>query len=142
MISSSLSSSLDWEGIASAMHSVSLHHCRWIVKHNSDQCGVGHTLRRWGESTSAQCPCCEHPDEDTSHVLRCHGLCSDAIWHHSLQHLAHCLWKARTDPELIATIVTGLCAWHHHSLPTCHSNNLLLQAAFRTQQSIRWENCT
>ena len=31
---------------------------------------------------------------------------------------------------------------HNHSLPTCHSDNPLLQAAFRTQQSIGWENCT
>ena len=141
-IPSSLSSSLDWAGIASAMNAVSLRRRRWIVKHNSDQCGVGRTLRRWGESTSAQCPRCAHPEEDTSHVLRCHGLRLDEIWHRSLKRLANRLRKARTDPELIAAIVTGLRAWHTHSLPTCHSDNPLLQAAFRTQQSIGWENCT
>ena len=131
---------LDWPGLATAMHDSPLRTRRWISKFNTEQCGVATTLVRWQETESAACPRCSHPDETTSHVLRCHGHQSDSVWNRSLGRLAHTLYRHQTDPELTSTLLHGLQSWHSGTVPRCYSTNPTLRQAFSAQSSIGWEN--
>ena len=132
---------IDWNGIESAMTLLSPLRRRWIVKHNSEQCGVGKTLLRWQKAETSQCPRCAHPTETTSHVMRCQGLRSPEIWRRSLQKLAHALRRQFTDPEIISAILNGLRSWHTGVIPVCHSRNPTLRSAFTAQKNLGWENC-
>ena len=131
---------LDWTGISTAMQASPLRRCRWIVKFNSEQCGVGSTLYRWKDSDSAACPRCPHIPETTSHVLRCQGENSQVIWMRSIARLGRTLHKAGTDPEITATIIHSLHQWHSHGQPQCFSSNPSLQQAWEEQNSLGWEN--
>ena len=132
---------VDWQGLTSALSSTSLTRQRWVVKHNTDQCGVGRTLVRWKEATSATCPRCDHPEETTAHDMRCRGLRSDQVWQQSLLRFARQLQKTHTDPEIISAIVNGMRSWHNATLPVCHSRNPLLRQAWAEQKELGWENC-
>ena len=131
---------VDWAGIHDAMSRSSHTKQKWIVKHNLDQCGVGQTLLRRCESTSAACPRCSHPSETTSHVMRCHGLDSDKVWSRSLKRLALHLYRTQTDPDLSSTLLSALCSWHSGTLPQCTTSNPLLRLAWESQRAIGWEN--
>ena len=64
---------VDWVANGKAMEGSAQQFRLWVTKHSSGFCGTNKMLKRWGESITEFCPCCQKigVSEDTRHQMHC-----------------------------------------------------------------------
>ena len=79
----------------------------FYTKHITGCCQVNHFKNVVSKGAiSAACPCCQHPDETTAHVLLCENPTRKKLYHESVTKLEAWLKRRETDPRL-ATMITS-----------------------------------
>jgi hypothetical protein len=62
---------VNWDAIGTALSGRSPSFRAWATKHVTGQCGVGSKMHEWKFWETSNCPCCNHPDEITTHLPFC-----------------------------------------------------------------------
>ncbi len=131
---------VDWDATEELMHKLPFSRRRWIVKHASENCGVGVTLQNWKYQMDAKCPRCACDREDTRHVLLCRGQGADEIFQKSLETLSKDLARAKTDPDITTAVTQALLHWREQRQISILSFPSETRDAVRNQQKIGWKN--
>ena len=131
---------IDWTVVKTATASLGFGMKLWKMKHLTERCPCGKNMKRWKLWTESTCPLCEDEEEDVDHLYRCSAL--DDAWPDAIEPLCDWLRKARTDRDIIDTIVDGICSWRRDEEPRMCRDNLSpdLAEAAREQDSIGWRN--
>jgi len=81
------------------------------------------------------CPCCGHPNEDTSHILQCLHPDAQLLWDTAILQLQAHLQETETKPGMIEDLSAGIDVWHKQAPqpPT-------LTIAGQAQASLNWNN--
>ena len=68
------------------------------------------------------CPFCDHPEEDTQHILTCQHNDALQIWSQALQVFTQKLEKFKTHPTLMTAIMNELVTWRYKlpEIPITH----------------------
>ena len=103
----------------------------WVTKHVTRQCGVGSKMYEWKFWETSNCPCCNQPDEITTHLPFCSNDSMREAYATQLEAFSDWLMESDTAPtmalffkqapELKTSPTTGidscvLHATHHQSL--------------------------
>ena len=72
----------------------------FYTKHVIGCCGVRHHLHNIDENVINVCPCCEEPDETTSHILLCEDKDRTTLYKKSVQGLMNWMVKQGTLPQI------------------------------------------
>ena len=103
-------SSVAWEPLEAAMHSLPRQRRNWIGKHVTGVCGVNSVLLKWKQRDDDHCPRCG-AIETANHVWQCQGSGAAKIWADSLESLAKWLTSVGTEPTLQLAILENLREW-------------------------------
>jgi Reverse transcriptase (RNA-dependent DNA polymerase) len=133
------SEDIDWEAQGKAIASVQHSRQVWIVKHAVGMCGVGKWMKRWKQRESAECPRCQHPEEDEEHVWKCQNTEAKNVWKKSIEKLREWMTLKKTDPELRDGICLRLNEWRD-DLPKSDlfSRRIAIQQLFEQQDKVGW----
>jgi hypothetical protein len=133
------SDDIDWEAQGKAIAGVQHTRQVWIVKHAVGMCGVGKWMKRWKQQESAECPRCQHPEEDEEHVWKCQNQEAKEIWKKSIEKLREWMVKRKTDPDLTEGICRRLNEWHDNLPKTeIFSRRIAIQQLFDKQDQVGW----
>ena len=93
------------------------------------------------QRVSAQCPLCQHPYEDTYHILQCSSNSASSLRQRLLKELQCWLQSVDTHPDIVAFLISGLTSWltPGTSFYLDTSVDLPLLNAFRIQLQLGWE---
>lgn len=130
---------IDYDATERLMHKLPFSRRRWIMKHASENCGVGATLLKWEYQTDAKCPRCNHPAEDTRHVLLCQGTDANEVFQQSIDTLKTTMEAIDTDPDILHTIVRCLGAWRSQQRVYLTDTPPEIRRAALDQQKIGWK---
>jgi len=67
--------------------------------------------------STADCPQCGQPNEDTDHILQCPDIDSQKLWDSAVQQLQEILRESDTDPGIIEDLSVGIDAWRRKDEP-------------------------
>ncbi|MGL5936523.1 MAG: hypothetical protein ACRCZI_12995, partial [Cetobacterium sp.] len=113
---------------------------RWLMKHLTGQCGVGHTLMKKKYQDHDNCPLCNKPDETTAHVILCRDRRARTKLTILLQAFAEWMTETNTLPSLQQAILQRLHEWRHRQTPKIVKGSRALRKAVKEQDAIGWEN--
>ena len=130
---------IDWDASHRLLHRLPTTRRFWITKHASENCGVGSTLVSWKFQTDATCPRCSHPQEDTTHVLKCQGYDANAVFESSMTTLADKLTELETDPHIQTSLLYAIRQWRLDQPVLLTHMDPSIAEAVRTQHSIGWK---
>ena len=135
-----LRESVDWESIGNAFAKLPKNKQKEVLKWNTGFCGTGVALLQRKHATSAECPGCHHPKEDTVHILQCPASEATKEWNTAVEKLEQWMKKNHGAPELIEAITTGLRAWRNNQ-PALHRKYSLpgLSTAVQHQNLLGWK---
>jgi hypothetical protein len=131
---------IHWEAMGKAFRSLPFGKQRWLTKHATGQCGVGHMAFRRKHQDHSDCPRCQEPDETTHHVIQCNDARADVCWNLQLQHLTAWIQEQDTLPAISQLILSRLNDWRNNRPFTQHQCTPALQAALDKQDQIGWWN--
>jgi hypothetical protein len=103
--------SIHWEAYGKAFRGIPFGKQRWLVKHSTGQCAVGHMALRRKHQDHSECPRCQQVDETVVHVIQCTDARADACWQLQLQKLHQWMTEQGTHPDLALAILTHLRDW-------------------------------
>ena len=93
----------------------------FYTKHITGCCQVNHFRNVCSKGAiSAKCPCCQHPDETTAHVLLCENPTRKKLYYESLTKMEAWMKKRETDPRLISMITSSLRGQSTRNMTSCH----------------------
>ena len=93
----------------------------FYTKHITGCCQVNHFRNVCSKGAiSAKCPCCQHPDETTAHVLLCENPTRKKLYYESLTKMEAWMKKRETDPRLISMITSYLRGQSTRTMTSCH----------------------
>jgi hypothetical protein len=131
---------VNWEACGNAAKLLGVGLRFWKTKHVAGIFANGKFMQRWKFWTHSNCPRCQTPDEDATHVIRCPVV--TPLWPLAIQPLTVWLAKAETPPDIIAAILERIRAWR-----TCTPSRLRtshctpdLAATIQAQDTIGWQS--
>ena len=103
---------------------------------------TGKNMVRRGQRQSAECPRCQHAEEDNEHVLRCQHPDVQKMWQEELDALSVWLCEQGTCFPVREALILGLGAWYRGEMPTLPEDFTATEvaAAFHTQTEIGWRS--
>lgn len=130
---------VDWMAVGDAMSKSPPLFRMWASKHNSRYCGVGHMQHIWGFWDHDRCPCCQQPDETTTHLLLCPHAGMTLTWQIEVDTVKEWLEQVDTHEDIITCLSDALTArdTDHSFLLDCPQS--CLEAAWE-QEEIGWQN--
>jgi hypothetical protein len=131
---------IDWDAQHKAFNRLPLGKQRWLMKHLSGQCGVGHALVRRKYQDHDHCPLCNSPDETTSHVILCKDRRAKTKLSLLLLSLEKHMIEKDTEPSLGKAILQRLQEWRQSSRFKPIQGSRILRRAVKEQDVIGWEN--
>ena len=105
-----LTSTIQWDDLGSALHSLNPSMQRHAVKHPTGHFGCGKQLLLWDHQEHDDCPFCQL-QEDPKHILRCADPWPTAIWTQSIEKLRLKLQAMNTDPQITSSVLQCLNRW-------------------------------
>jgi hypothetical protein len=129
---------VDREATEAMMQSLPTHCRQYITKVASENCGVGTTLQAWSFQTNAQCPRCEHPEENMLHVPQCNGYKAEKIFLKSVKNIDSYLINMQTRLDLHDVIIHCLQQWRRKLPIRLQQFQGDLRKVIRQQHSIGW----
>jgi hypothetical protein len=136
-----LITSINWDACAEAMGRLPFGRRRWLLKHATGFCGVGHRELLRGNQSHDECPRCGL-SESARHVVECKGTGADLTFSLAIQHLGSSLVVLETAPPIVAAILKRLRQWRQfgdHALPKFQGfDQWGTQHAVREQDTIGW----
>ena len=130
---------IDWTICEANMKALGFGRRRWVSKHASEQCGVGSTMVEWKFWKNSNCPRCNQPNEDTTHVLRCNGQEAKAKWDDNIKELDEKMTELDTQPELQAALLLRLTQWRQNIPLTDVNWPPEVTNAIHAQDAIGWK---
>jgi len=109
-VSAAAAPSVDWELLGTALSTRPPTYQMWASKFASGHSAVGCTMAHWKRWDSPACPFCQHPAENTLHVLLCPHPTRTAVWHQAVEDLRTWLVDSDTSPVITSCIVPALHA--------------------------------
>ena len=94
----------------------------------------------WNFHDDAQCPRCNHPLEDTAHVLQCQGSDANTVFDASLATLITHMETLDTDPAILSAIVDCIRKWRAGLQPNPTDYEDYLRDSILEQSVIGWKN--
>ena len=127
---------VNWEAMDQAMTARSPSFCAWVTKHVTGQCGVGRKMKEWKFWEKDNCPCCEEPDETTTHFPFCLHPDVQAAYLHQVEDFKAWMDEAQTDPDISYYFYQALL---QKILPT-EDLPIPTYPAAEAQSKIGWDN--
>ena len=91
-----------WKGIRYVMKTrFNNSFATFYTKHVIGCCGVRHHLHNIDENIINVCPCCEEPDDTTSHILLCKDKDRTTLYNKSVRGLMTWIVKEDTSPQIV-----------------------------------------
>jgi hypothetical protein len=110
------------------------------VKQTSGRCAVGVEMKRRRTWPNANCPRCTETQETSTHVLRCQGEGTEAIWTKFISEFRLWLARQRTNNDITEAICLALSRWRSGGPKySCRSNLPGLRQAVLEQDDIGWD---
>jgi len=85
--------------------------CRWTTKFITGFCITGCRMVKIKQRHTADCPCCGHPNKDTSHILQHPHPDAQLLWDMAILQLREHLCNIETEPGMIKDLSAGINAW-------------------------------
>jgi len=126
---------VDWDTIEKVVSSQTITMCCWTTKFSTGFCATGCCMVQMKLRQTADCPCCGHRNEDTSHILQCPHPDAQLLWDTAILQLRGHLYNAETKPGTMEDLSTGIDAWCKQEPPP-HT----LTTAGQAQTSLTWNN--
>lgn len=130
---------VDWDAVRAAMLSFPQLFRMWASKHMSHFCAVGRMMLRWGFWDHDRCPCCQQPDETTTHLLLCGDPGMKLNYETRTNLLLDWLREYDTHPDILTCFTRALRARDVNTLFVAYSSPFCYEAAVE-QDSIGWQN--
>jgi len=126
---------VDWETIEKVVSGQTITMWRWTTKFTTGFCATGCHMVQIKLRQTVACPCCGHPNEDTSHILQCLHPDAQLLWDTAILQLQAHLQETETKPGMIEDLSAGIDVWHKQAPqpPT-------LTIAGQAQASLNWNN--
>jgi ribonuclease HI len=96
---------------------------RFWTKFTTGFIGTAKKMKQRNQTDTDNCPRCKNPAEDNIHVLQCPDATASDLWATHIQALQTELYRMKTAPTIIATIVNNLLAWRENKPPYFPSSN-------------------
>ena len=137
---SSFQSNIEWYTLNKARRESSLPLKIFMTKWISEDIASGVVMVRRKQRMHSNCPMCNLPGENTTHILQCQHSTICTLRIDLLSELKVWLASKDTDPDIINFIHKGLTAWFNSdSADIGHNLDMELLTAFRSQLLIGWE---
>ena len=132
---------IHWHALGMAFRGMPFGKKRWLTKHASGHCSVGHMAIRRKHQDHSHCPRCDREDETTKHVVQCQDARAAACWAAEVTRVHQWMESVNTEPTLHASILKRLAAWRSgRPLPPLHGLSPPVAAAIAEQDAIGWWN--
>jgi len=99
---------VDWALLGTALSTCPPTYQMWASKFVLGHSAISCTMAHWKRWDSPSCPFCQHPAENTLHVLLCPHPTHMATWHQAIKDLCTWLLDSNTSPVITSCIVTLL----------------------------------
>ena len=130
---------VDWKASERTMNEAAPLYRLWAAKHVHGWCAVGTRMKQWKFQASSTCPCCQHAEEASRHIVTCPDPRMRSVWLEKLQGLEVWMTDNDTAPAIQHCILTTLKTGDPHTRFTDNSEVLTQQAA-EEQDLIGWHN--
>jgi hypothetical protein len=134
-------SDIDWDSMELATDLFPPLYRLWVSKHVSGFFGTGSMMKNWQFWEHSECPCCQHPREDKTHMMTCPSEDCSETWHQSLLGLEAWMIETDTDPAICEVILLTLEDRDPTKSFATFSNPRTLRAA-QAQDQIGWLHTT
>jgi hypothetical protein len=102
-----------------------------MTKHVTGQCGVGTKMKEWMFWDTSNCPCCNQPNETTTHFPFCTNIEIQGEYDKQLEIFSDWMTAADTDTDIAHYFNTAL---QIKTLPTTNLSASVWQAAQHQSQ--------
>ncbi len=116
-LSQDLLQEVDWWALGKTMQSIPLAKLCWASKQMARYFAHGKNMAKWKQCTCTQCPWCNFPQEDKTHILKCPQDEASRKWDDASNALAQWLKDEQSNPMITQTLIEGLQAWRHDMAP-------------------------
>ena len=132
-------SQVNWQSLGSAFTALTPTKRKEVLKWNSGFCGTNAALLRRKQARTGECPGCNFPLEDTTHILTCKAPGATHQWNESITTLKTWLIQHDAAPELANAIIEGLTSWrNNHPMPRRSYTIPFLAEAVKMQSTMGW----
>ena len=119
----------------------------FYTKHITGCCQVNHFKNVILKGAiSVACPCCQHRDEMTAHVLLCENTTRKKLYHESLTKLEAWMKKRETNPRLISMITSYLRGRSTRTMTSYHEGRESSRSRYHRLAThvdrLGWQNFT
>ena len=131
---------IDWTCVERSIKSLPCSKRKWLVKHASDNCGVGKTMVKWKFQESAECSLCRIEEEDAKHVLQCKSQVATQQRQHGLNEIKKWMDNHNTHPEITKIIITAAQSWANRQTLRIRIVDADVKKAYYAQSQLGWYN--
>jgi hypothetical protein len=131
---------VDSDATAALMKQLPLHRRQYVTKVVSKNCRVGTTLQAWSFQETAECPRCNHKQENTLHVQRCNGHEAEKVFLQSVSMVDNYPTETQTRPDLHEVIMYCIQLWRNKLSIKLDNFQTDLHKVIRKQHKIGWLN--
>ena len=132
---------VDWDSLGKAMESMSQSYRQEATKHASGFFGTGKNMVRWKKRTIANCPQCNAPDEDKTHIIKCPHQEATELFDKKMDDLQEWMEDQGTEMGIQTLIIDRLKCWRNDE--PCDNDDLdpddPLTPVVLEQDEIGWE---
>ena len=131
---------INWTAQANAMSGTNKTSQRTIAKWCSGWIATGKNMQRWNMRYSGNCVFCQHPNEDTTHILKCTNTLAINNWKKQLAVFDNTLIKLKTAYPLRKAIILELRAWRNNDKTPSHQYaDEILKKSICDQRALGWK---
>jgi len=112
---------------------------QWVAKFTTGQIATGRHMKRCQFWAHDRCPCCQAPNEDTTHVLKCPSDATKAHRTTALEKLSTALQRGFTNPDIHSALIRGIDEWTANRDITVTHVSPAIAAALQAQTRLGWE---
>jgi hypothetical protein len=97
-----------WDAIDLTLQARSPAFRAWVTNHGTGQCGVGTKMKEWKFWDTSNCPCCNQPNETTTHFPFRTNIEIQAEYDKQIEAFSEWMMASDTDPDIMHYFNTAL----------------------------------
>ena len=132
---------MDWKLRSKSINNIPVYESRWLAKFSTGFCGTGKMLKYYKYQHHSNCPLCNDPLEDTTHVLRCKHKQATKTWEEQFKSFKTWIRKTSIHPDIADAIILNLKEWRAQRVPrTLDNAPREINRAILEQSQMGWQN--